>query len=151
MKPGGTCYLWKSNGGCATCDGMDGMVFEYVPGRPHPQCSCDITPINCNVDKGDGDEHEVINPIYRPGDYDYEVQHTGNDDSDPPNVTVEFDYTIQCQDAAGTSTSGSLAITMTRAELADVGIEIVASEVHDAVEQLAESLCSAAHDDEIIA
>lgn len=149
MKRGGTCYLWRSNGGCALCDGMDGMIFEYLPSRPHPHCSCDIRPINCNA--GDPKkEPEVVHPLYRPGDYDYHVQHTGNDDSDPPNVTMDFDYTIQCSDASGTSTSGTISITMTREELASEGLDVVQGEVYDQVEAIAETLC-AAPDDDVIA
>ncbi|MDH4148163.1 MAG: hypothetical protein OEY23_23650, partial [Acidimicrobiia bacterium] len=83
--------------------------------------------------------------------YDYDVQHLGNDDSDPPNVTLDFSYTIQCLDASGSSASGTISITMTREELAANGVETVAGEVYDEVERIAESLCSASDDGIIIA
>ena len=150
MKKGARCYLWRSNGGCAMCDGLNDTIFDYYPSRPHPQCSCDILPVNCNVgDVPPDDDPEVVNPIYRPGDYNYDVRHVGNDD-DPPNVTLNFDYDIQCLNATGDTYSGTIPITMTRDELAEVAIEQVASDVYDAVEQIADSLCAPPDDDDVI-
>lgn len=34
-------YRWESNGGCATCDQMDG-IYDEPPVRPHDYCNCRI-------------------------------------------------------------------------------------------------------------
>jgi RHS repeat-associated protein len=42
-------WLWKANSGaCEKCQALDGRVFKEYPGRPHPNCKCQIIAFSDN-------------------------------------------------------------------------------------------------------
>ena len=60
-------YVWQTEkGACEACQALDGKEFETlddVPNRPHPNCKCDIVPIE-NKKEDDNNEpcdcHEIL-------------------------------------------------------------------------------------------
>lgn len=55
-------YVWQTEkGACEACQALDGTEFETlddVPERPHPNCKCDIVPIENKKDDDKKDDNE---------------------------------------------------------------------------------------------
>lgn len=109
-------YLYRSTGGCARCDAMEGYYPEE-PARPHPNCRCEI-----------GDEAVLTGSAH--------WRHKQWYSWDPTTRTVTYEIFVECCGEGGPAVQDIVEITFafdpSPEENADAALEQMSAELEQA-------------------